>query len=71
MEMPKRRKNDNQASLSCKEATALIMEYLNGSASPDVALAFEAHLADCPDCTAFLNTYKKTVELTRSFLKKK
>jgi anti-sigma factor RsiW len=71
MEMPKHRKTDNQATLSCKEVTDLIMEYLNGSMSPDVALAFEAHLADCPDCIAFLNTYKKTVELTRSFLKKK
>lgn len=70
--MPKRKNTDNQTSpLSCKEVTALIMEYLNGSINRDVALAFEAHLAECPDCKAFLNTYKKTVELTRSFLKKK
>jgi anti-sigma factor RsiW len=71
MEMPERNNTDNKTSLSCKEVTALIMEYLNGNISRDVAVAFEAHLAECPDCKAFLNTYKKTVELTRSFLKKK
>ena len=69
--MPEHRKTDNKTPLSCKEVTALMMEYLNVTISSDVALAFEAHLAVCPDCKAFLNTYKKTVELTRSFLKKK
>ena len=31
--------------------------------------AFAAHLHACPDCAAFLQTYHKTVELTRSFLR--
>jgi len=26
-------------------------------------------LGQCPDCTAFLNTYKKTIEATKSFLR--
>jgi anti-sigma factor RsiW len=29
---------------------------------------FEAHFDACPDCAAFLATYRKTIELTRSFL---
>lgn len=69
--MPDRKIADYKSSLSCKEVTALIMEYVSGDMSPEVAQAFQAHLAECPDCTAFLNTYKKTVELTKSFLKKK
>jgi hypothetical protein len=34
-----------------------------------VLAAFEKHLGQCPDCSAFLNTYKKTIEVTKSFLK--
>jgi anti-sigma factor RsiW len=42
---------------------------LTGQLNPEVLAAFEKHLGQCPDCTAFLNTYKKTVEATKSFLK--
>jgi hypothetical protein len=30
--------------------------------------AFEHHLKLCPDCVAFLHTYKATITLTRQFL---
>jgi hypothetical protein len=33
-----------------------------------MSLLFEEHLRVCPDCVAFLNTYKKTLELAKSFL---
>ena len=44
---------------------------MSGELDPETTLEFEKHLEVCPDCVAFLNTYKKTVELTRSFLSKK
>jgi len=47
----------------------LIADYLAGRLDPTVLAAFEKHLGHCPDCTAFLNTYKKTIEATKSFLK--
>jgi anti-sigma factor RsiW len=47
----------------------LIADYLAGRLNPTVLAAFEKHLGQCPDCTAFLNTYKKTIEATKSFLK--
>ncbi|MBI4527821.1 MAG: zf-HC2 domain-containing protein [Deltaproteobacteria bacterium] len=47
----------------------LIADYLAGHLSPTVLAAFERHLGHCHDCTAFLNTYKKTIEATQSFLK--
>ena len=47
----------------------LIADYLAGRLNPPVLAAFEKHLSQCPDCTAFLNTYKKTIETTKSFLK--
>jgi hypothetical protein len=54
---------------TCKEEVGLIADYLAARLDPTVLSAFEKHLAQCPDCTAFLNTYKKTIEVTKSFFK--
>jgi anti-sigma factor RsiW len=54
---------------SCKEEVTLIGDYLSSSLSARVAAAFETHMKACPDCVAFLQTYKKTIEATRAFLK--
>ena len=51
---------------TCQQATSLIVDYITGALDPETALAFEQHLRDCPDCVAFLNTYKKTIQATRS-----
>jgi hypothetical protein len=47
----------------------LIGDYLAGRLRRRAAAAFEHHLSQCPDCEAFLKTYKKTIELTTSFLR--
>jgi hypothetical protein len=47
---------------------ALIGRYISSALSRKQRAVFEHHLAACRDCIAFLETYKKTVELTRSFL---
>jgi len=54
---------------TCEDETALIGDYLSSSLTPRVTAAFEKHLQVCPDCAAFLTTYKKTIEATRAFLK--
>ncbi|MGB7949082.1 MAG: zf-HC2 domain-containing protein [Candidatus Binatia bacterium] len=51
---------------TCKEITGLILDYLNDTLSPSVRRDFNRHLRICPDCVAFLRTYKKTASLTRS-----
>jgi hypothetical protein len=53
----------------CKEEVTLIGDYLSSSLSARLAAAFETHMQACPDCIAFLQTYKKTIEATRAFLK--
>jgi anti-sigma factor RsiW len=58
-----------QAGYSCRPATSLIGDYLAGSLEPRDQAALEAHLGGCPDCAAFLRTYKKTIDVTRAFLK--
>lgn len=53
-------------SKTCKQMTDLVFDYLNNRLSPKVELDFQRHLRVCPDCVSFLNTYKKTVSVTRS-----
>lgn len=50
----------------CREITNLLLDYMAGELDPETVAAFEAHLRLCPDCVAFLNTYKKTVRAIRS-----
>jgi hypothetical protein len=66
---PKFQKAAAKPNHTCKDEVALIGDFLAGSLDPTILAAFEKHLNDCPDCTAFLNTYKKTVEATRAFLR--
>ena len=62
--------NKNKASesrfrpLTCEKETALIADYLASNLSPADFASFENHLEGCPDCKAFLQTYKKTIEIT-------
>ncbi|MGB7293283.1 MAG: zf-HC2 domain-containing protein [Thermodesulfobacteriota bacterium] len=62
---------DRQFELDCKKATALIQDYITGELEPDIASELEKHLSICPDCVAFLNTYKKTTDLVNSFYNKR
>jgi len=53
---------------TCKREVEFIADYLSSCLDRQQQVAFEAHLKICSDCVAFLQTYKKTVELTRAFL---
>ena len=46
--------------------TTVIIDYLSGTLDPVTTAAWRAHLHHCRDCTAFLETYRKTVEAIRS-----
>lgn len=62
----RRKKLSNEAEITCERVASLIMDYLNGELGRETTLAFEEHLSFCPDCVAFLNTYKKTIQSTQS-----
>jgi hypothetical protein len=51
---------------TCKQMTELVYDYLRDALGPRVKRDFKKHLAICLDCVSFLNTYKKTVQITRS-----
>ena len=56
-----RQDRENRPEEFCRQATRLIMDYLSGELDRRTVEAFESHLAECPDCAAFLATYKKTL----------
>jgi len=53
---------------TCRQATSLIADYLTGTLDPEITNELEHHLGVCPDCVAFLKTYKKTIQVTQSLL---
>ncbi len=51
--------------LRCKDIVDLLEAYIGEGLDPATTQALTVHLADCPDCTAFLNTYRRPVDTTR------
>jgi hypothetical protein len=51
---------------TCKQVSDLVFGYLNDQLSPRIKRDFERHLDLCPDCVAFLKTYKKTIQASRT-----
>jgi anti-sigma factor (TIGR02949 family) len=49
--------------MTCREAIEKLAEYLDGELTPATLERFEAHLAVCAPCRAYLATYRKTREL--------
>ena len=53
----------NLTELVCREVVELVTEYLGGTLSPADRARFDAHLATCPPCTAYLAQVRATIEL--------
>ena len=51
--------------LTCRELTEFLADYFAGELGPDEQSVFEGHLAECPDCAAYLRSYAETVRLAR------
>ncbi|MGQ0794533.1 MAG: anti-sigma factor family protein [Deltaproteobacteria bacterium] len=66
----KSRKREINLDITCTKATSLIANFLTGELDSDTSRAFREYLDICPDCVAFLNTYKKTIEAVQSFYSK-
>jgi len=49
--------------LTCQEVVEYLMSYLNSELAPDEIFVFEKHLAVCPECVTFLETYKQTIRI--------
>ena len=63
---PARRTRAQKAAMTCQQVADLIRDYLAEELNPEIAAAFQEHLRRCPDCVAFINTYKKTTQAVES-----
>jgi anti-sigma factor RsiW len=50
--------------LTCKDVIGMLMDYLEATLRPETLGAFNHHLASCPQCVAYIATYRKTRQLT-------
>jgi anti-sigma factor RsiW len=54
------------ATITCEQVTALLIDYVAGDLDPATILVLEQHVQNCPDCIAFLRTYRESIRLTRT-----
>jgi anti-sigma factor RsiW len=51
--------------LSCRDLVDFLDDYLEAALAADEQACFESHLAVCPDCVAYLESYRATMRLGR------
>jgi anti-sigma factor RsiW len=51
-------------SLSCQELVELVTDYLEGALEPGELARFEAHIARCGGCTAYLQQFRQVIRVT-------
>jgi anti-sigma factor RsiW len=56
----RRRRDDG---LSCRALVELVSDYLEGALPPDEHSRFEAHVAGCGNCAAYLRQMRETLAL--------
>jgi len=49
--------------LTCQELVELVTDYLEGALSPSDQARFQAHLAMCRHCTAYLAQMQRTIQV--------
>ena len=52
--------------MTCRDFVEFLIEYLSGDLADVERAAFEAHLAECLACVAYLQTYEKTIHLIKA-----
>ena len=49
--------------MPCRELVELVTDYLEDRLSPRDRARFEAHLADCDACRAYLDQFRQTIRV--------
>jgi len=53
----------NVGEITCIELVELVTDYLEGTLPPEERRRFDAHIADCDGCTAYLEQFRETIRL--------
>ena len=51
--------------MKCKELAEILVDYVAGELSPELAEHIREHLCLCPPCVRFVETYQVTIRVTR------
>ena len=51
--------------MTCREVSDFLADYVSGTLATDIRAQFDRHLSVCPNCRAYLATYRATIELGR------
>ena len=51
--------------IACVSGVELLMDYLEGELPADLSAALDAHVAGCPRCAAFVESYRATPRILR------
>ena len=54
--------------ISCEQLIDFCFDYIEGALPDGQQADFARHLAQCPDCVCFFETYRRTPELSREAL---
>ena len=54
--------------MTCRELIEFLVDYVDGTLAADERQNFEAHLAVCPPCRRYVDSYRKTIQLAKSAL---
>ena len=52
--------------LTCRDVADFVADYRTNELPAGARSLFEEHLAECPDCVAYLGSYDDTVRLTKA-----
>lgn len=54
--------------LTCRELVDFMDDYWNGALPPETVDRFNQHLAACPSCVNYANTWKEAIQVGRAAL---
>ena len=57
---------DASSHLTCQQLIDFLLSYLDNELPADQRAEFDRHMAACPSCVDYLNTYEKTIHLAKT-----
>ena len=56
----------NERTLTCRELTEVLTDYLEGVMSPEDVARFDAHLELCDGCVTYVEQMRRTIRTVRA-----
>ena len=55
--------------ITCREVIEFLLDYLEGELPADRRRAFERHMAICPSCVAYMDSYQRSVRMGKAVMR--